>query len=108
MVTGRHQIRGSRRTLIATSSRFDFDNDNNAVVLFPTEWALGYFNQTHPKIVLILAAGARLCRVRRDQPQQRNKVFWCVEIPGCIGGMPKGCTSSRKRVETPAPPTCVT
>ncbi len=28
--------------------------------------------------------GARLCRVRRDQPQQRNGVVFALRIPGCI------------------------
>lgn len=45
---------------LPTGSRYAFDNDNNAVALFPTEWAMNYFLQTHPKVVLHSLAPAKV------------------------------------------------
>ena len=44
---------------LPTGSRYAADNDGNPVVLFPTEWAMNYFSQTHPKVVLQPLAPAR-------------------------------------------------
>jgi peptide chain release factor 3 len=37
---------------LPTGSRIAFDNEGHEVVLFATEWAADYFNQTNPKIML--------------------------------------------------------
>ena len=37
---------------LPTGSRFAFDQANHAVALFPSDWALGYFEKNHPTIPL--------------------------------------------------------
>ena len=37
---------------LPTGARFAHDIDQNAVALFPTEWAMNYFAQNHPKLAL--------------------------------------------------------
>jgi len=37
---------------LPTGARFAHDIDQNAVALFPTEWAMNYFAQNHPKLTL--------------------------------------------------------
>jgi peptide subunit release factor RF-3 len=43
-----------------TGARLAFDMDSNPVVLFPSEWSLGYFSQNHPKLTLTSLAPPRL------------------------------------------------
>ena len=52
--------------------------------------------------------GARLCRVGRDQPQQRIGVFWRMENAWWIGESPNRCTSSWNRgPPLRRPPACL-
>jgi peptide chain release factor 3 len=44
---------------LPTGSRFAFDTEQNAVALFPSEWALNYFVQNHPSIPLTPLAPKR-------------------------------------------------
>jgi peptide chain release factor 3 len=37
---------------LPTGGRFAFDADDHVVALFPTEWAMNYFAQNHPKFTL--------------------------------------------------------
>lgn len=44
---------------LPTGGRFAFDTDENAVALFPTEWAMNYFAQNNPKLLLTALAPKR-------------------------------------------------
>lgn len=44
---------------LPTGSRFAFDTEQNAVALFPSEWALHYFAQNHPSVPLTPLAPKR-------------------------------------------------
>ena len=44
---------------LPTGARFAFDMDSNPVVLFPSEWSLGYFAQNHPNLALTSLAPPR-------------------------------------------------
>ena len=44
---------------LPTGGRFAFDNDQNPVALFPTEWSMNYFAQNNPSIVLNALAPSR-------------------------------------------------
>jgi peptide chain release factor 3 len=37
---------------LPTGGRFAYDIDDNAVALFPSDWALTYFAQNHPNLAL--------------------------------------------------------
>ncbi|MBM3849508.1 MAG: hypothetical protein FJ396_04835 [Verrucomicrobia bacterium] len=44
---------------LPTGARFAFDLDSNPVILFPSEWSLGYFAQNHPSLPLTSLAPPR-------------------------------------------------
>ena len=44
---------------LPTGGRFAYDNDQNPVALFPTEWSMNYFAQNNPSIVLSALAPSR-------------------------------------------------
>jgi peptide chain release factor 3 len=45
---------------LPTGARFAFDMDSNPVVLFPSDWSLGYFSQNNPNLPLTSLAPPRV------------------------------------------------